>query len=288
VKFIFAFYVEVPGPQDFISMRWRILPVAALGALRPLEGRGILLALGLMVFLGGASGKARAFPLSDRVAQADDYYLGRQNPENVDKALELLRADVAENANDFEAWWRIAKFIYYQTRHTPDSDKLKLLDEGVDAAKRAIALDPNRAEGHFWLGANYDQISKVRGYWRGLLFLDDIREEMETANGLNPDYEQEGAMVTIARLDYRAPFFKGGDKRLSIQLLKNCLKRFPENSKAMLYLSDSYLAMGLRKEARAELESILNLCPDPQLAPELAQIQEEARARLAKNFSPAP
>jgi len=268
-------------------MRWQTLSQAPRGAFRRLEGRSIWLSLGLLACLAGASGMARPLPLSDRVAQADDYYLGRENPENVAKGLELLRADVAENENDFQAWWRIAKFLYFQARHTSGPDKLDLLNDGVDAAKRAIALEPNRAEGHYWLGANYDLISEARGYWRGLLFLDDIREEMETANGLNRDYEQNGAMVTIARLDYRAPFFKGGDKRLSITLLKECLTRFPENSKALLYLSDSYLAMGHRKEARQELENVLNLCPDPRFAPELAENQAAARARLTKLSSPA-
>lgn len=267
-------------------MRRQTLSQVSLGALRRLEGWGIWFGWGLMACLASASGFARPIPLSERVTQADDYYLGRQNPENVAKGLELLRADVADDANDFEAWWRIAKFVYYQARHTSGSDKLKLLNDGVNAAKQAIALEPNRVEGHYWLGANYDLISEARGYWRGLLFLDDIREEMETANGLNRDYEQQGALVTIARLDFRAPFFKGGDKRLSIQLLKECLKRSPENSKAMLYLSDSYAAMGLRKDARRELENVLNLCPDPQFAPELAENQEAARARLAKISSP--
>jgi tetratricopeptide (TPR) repeat protein len=252
------------------------------------ERRCIWLGLGLLACLTGASGAARPLPLSEPVTEADDFYLGRQNPENVVKGLDLLRAGVVQNAADFEAWWRISKFALYQARHTTGPDKLKLLNEGVTAAKKAIALEPNRAEGHYWLGASYDQISEARGYWRGLLFLDDIREEMETANGLNHDYEQVGAIVTIARLDYRAPFFKGGDKRLSIRLLKECLKRFPENSKAMLYLSDSYLAMGLRSEARQELEAVLNLCPDPQVAPELAENQEEAKARLAKYSSPTP
>lgn len=264
------------------------LPDVLSGAHRTLMGRGIRLGLCLTVWVAGSGAQARPLPLSERVAAADDYYLGRQNPENIAKGLELLRADVSENSADYEAWWRISKFLYYQARHASESDKIKLLDGGVDAAKRAIALEPNRAEGHYWLGANYDLTSEARGYWRGLLFLDDIRYEMETANGFNPDYDQDGAMVTIARLDFRAPFFKGGDKRLSIQLLKESLKRFPENSRAMLYLSDSYLAMGLRKEAHDELDSIMNLCPDLQLAPELEENQKEARTRLSKYFSTKP
>ena len=54
----------------------------------------------------------------------------------------------------------------------------------------------------------------------------------------------------------------------------------------MLYLSDSYLALGLREEAREQLERILQLCPDPNYAAELAENQEGARTRLAKYFRP--
>lgn len=88
----------------------------------------------------------------------------------------------------------------------------------------------------------------------------------------------------LARLDYRAPFFKGGDKRRSIEVLEGCLARHAEDSLAMLYLADSYLALGLREEAREQLEKILQLCPDPNYAPELVEHQDEARVRLAKYF----
>jgi tetratricopeptide (TPR) repeat protein len=260
-------------------MGWRKLSRVSPGRF---QGRDLWISLGLLAIIASGSGNSLALPLSDQVREADDYYLGRQNPENVAEALKLLRADVAQNPEDYEAWWRISKFIYYDARHAAGSNKMKLLDEGADAAKKAIALNPNRVEGHFWLGANYDLISEARGYLRGLLFVDAIRKEMEIVKRLDPDYEQAGGLRALGRLDYRAPFFLGGDKRLSIQLFKECLDRFPENSTGMLFLSDSYVALGLRDEARQQLEQVLNLCPDPEYASELAENQEEARTRLAK------
>ncbi len=267
-------------------MRSHKIACSLVVALRSIEGRDMWIGLSLLSFIIIAQGSSLALPLSDRVREADDYYLGRQNPANVAHGLELLRADVFQDPKDYEAWWRISKFIYYQARHAASSEKIKLLDSGVDAAKKAIALQPNRAEGHYWLGANYDLTADARGYWRGLLFVDAIRKEMETVNRLDPDYEQAAGLRTLARLDFRAPFFLGGDKRLSVELLKKCLDRYPENSKAMLYLSDSDMALGLRDDARNTLEQVLNLCPDPQYAPELAENQEEARARMAKYFPP--
>lgn len=274
--------------MDNNFMRWQKIACSLFVALRSLKLRSMWSGLSFLYIyiIVIAPGSSFALPLSDGVREADDYYLGRQNPANVAHGLELLRADVAHDPKDYEAWWRISKFIYYQARHAASSEKIKLLDNGVDAAKKAIALQPIRVEGHYWLGANYDLTAEVRGYWRGLLFVDAIRKEMETVNRLDPDYEQAAGLRTLARLDYRAPFFLGGDKRLSMDLLKKCLNRFPDNSRAMLYLADSEIALGLRDDARKELEQVLNLCPDPQYAPELAENQEEARARMEKYFPP--
>src|ERR1051326_1989577 len=114
--------------------------------------------------------------------------------------------------------------------------------------------------------------------------LDTIRQEMEMVVRLDPDYEQAAGQRTLARIYYRAPFFKGGDKQRSIALLQDCLKRFPYDSFALLYLADDYLSVGRKDEARKLFEQILSLCPDPIYGPELAGNQTEARDRLREEF----
>lgn len=254
--------------------------------------RGLdFVALGVVLCLppaAWAAGASIAMPsLTDLVRNADDYYLGRQNPENARRALQLLREAVARNPHDYEAWWRISKFTCYLARRAPKPENLRLLAEAVVAGKRAVALAPQRPEGHFWLGANYGLTAEARSFVGALLMVDAIRREMEAVVRLDPDYEQGAGLRTLARLDYRAPFFKGGDKRRSVEILEKCLARYPEDPWAMLYLADSYLAVGLRAEAREQLEKILQLCPNPDYAPELTENQAEARARLAKYFGAA-
>jgi len=223
-------------------------------------------------------------PLSEPVRRADDYYLGRQNLGNLHRGLQFLRERVAKEPADYEAWWRIAKFVSYLARHTPDDDKLKVLPEGVAAGRRAVALAPTRVEGHFWLGANLGLTAEEENFLRGISLIDNIRREMEIVNQIGPDYEQASGLRTLARVDFRAPFFKGGNKRRSVDLLEKCLTRYPDNSLTMLYLAESYLAVGLRDEARKKLEGILTLCPDPVYGPELADNQTEARRMLAEEF----
>lgn len=224
-------------------------------------------------------------PLSAQVREADDYFLGRRNLENVQKAIQLLGERAAQSPNDYEAWWRLSKFNSYMARHSDGKTMDSYLGAGVAAGKKAVALAPNRAEGHFWLGANLGLQAEDRGLLRGLIMVDSIRKEMETTSRLDPDYEEAGALRTLARVTYRAPFFKGGDKERSIQMLHEVLKRFPHNSLAMLYLADSYMALGRRQEARQELEKILSLCPDPDYGPEQEGYQAEACERLTKYFA---
>jgi len=264
--------------------RGRGFVLRATGRRRALAAALAWVAFGLASVQPASGGSVATAPLSDPVRHADDYYLGRRNTENVYRALDLLRAGVASHPGDYEAWWRIAKFTFYLAGRSSQPEKVKLLAEGVQAGRRAVALAPNRVEGHFWLGANYSLTAESRHFLRGLSLLDVIRREMETVVRLDSEYEQGAGLQTLARVYYRAPFFKGGDKRRSMELLEDCLTRYPENSLTMLYLADSYLALGLRAEAREQLERILALCPDPQYGPELAAHQDEARARLARHF----
>lgn len=224
-------------------------------------------------------------PLSAHVREANDYFLGRRNLENVQKAIQLLQERVKRDPQDYEAWWRLSKFNSYMARHSDGREEDAYLEAGVTAGRKAVAIAPDRAEGHFWLGADLGLQAEDRGFLRGLLMVDMVRKEMEVANRLDPDYEEAGALRTLARIDYRAPFFKGGDKKRSIRVLQDVLKRFPHNSLAMLYLADSYLAVGRRAEARQLLEQILSLCPDPTRGPEQEDNQNDARQRLAKYFA---
>ena len=254
------------------------------------------LRIGCTLFLAGAvaapaltaSSPGRVNTLSSLVLTADDYFLGREKPSNVQQGIDLLRQAATENPRDYEAWWRIAKFENFLGRQAQDDrTAVGIYQAGVEAGQRAVALQPGRVEGHFWLGANYGLLGEAEGWIKGLRLLDTVRNEMETVIRIDPGYEASAGERTLARIFYRAPFFKGGDKQRSIELLQDCLKRNPHDSFAMLYLADDYVAVGRKSEAQALLEQILGLCPDPLYGPELESNQTEARERLQQEFRAA-
>jgi len=240
----------------------------------------VLIAACLMSAVAASS----ATSLSKQVVEADDYFLGRAKLENVQQGVVLLRQEAAQNPQSYEVWWRLAKFYNYMGRRTQGDERVRYLDAGIEAGKKAVAFGANRVEGHFWLGANYGLKAEESNWIEGLRLIDPVRKEMEITIKLDPDYEEASGLRTLARVYYRAPFFKGGDKQRSIELLEECLRRHPEDSMSMLYLADSYIAVDRREDARKILERMLSLCPDPDYSPELGDNQAEARNMLTKEL----
>ncbi|MGH9397019.1 MAG: tetratricopeptide repeat protein [Terriglobia bacterium] len=243
-----------------------------------------LLALCLLSVGGTSAASSVETGLSSAIARADSLYRDRENPDNVRKAIAILRGELEQHPQSYDAWWRIAEYDCYLAQHVPDKQQDSILKDGVAAGKKAEALDPGRPEGHFWAGANMGLLAENRGIWGGLHLIDPVRDEMQKVIKLDPDYMEYGAERILGRLYYEAPFFKGGNKQLSVRLLEDCLKRYPGDSLTMIYLADSYRATGRREDARKMLERVLSLNSDPANGPALADYKAQARQDLEKYF----
>lgn len=238
----------------------------------------------MLVAACAAAGTAVAASVAGDIERAESFYQHRADLDNVRKGLTILQAATAKDPQNYDAWWRIAEYDCYLARHLPDRQEIPVLESGIAAGKRAEAIASYRPEGHFWTGADEGLLAEERGLWGGLHLIDPVRTEMQTVLKLDPNYQQDGAERLLGRLYYEAPFFKGGDKTLSVKMLEHCLKLYPKNSLTMLYLADSYRAIGRRVEARSLLEEIMNLRPTPADAPELAENKSNARWELQKYF----
>ena len=130
----------------------------------------------------GASGRDTA-PDPNYIQRADDYWLGRQNLDNVHKGISLLREDLDKYPRDYEAWWRVSRLDSFVARHSSGSGKSRALNDGISAGKRAMTLQAGRVEGHFWLGVNEGLLAEEGGLLEGLRLVDNIRKERDQVSG---------------------------------------------------------------------------------------------------------
>jgi tetratricopeptide (TPR) repeat protein len=220
--------------------------------------------------------------ISQHVEDPDALYAQRQNPSSARRAVELWSDELARHPDDFETAWKLARGRYWLGEHGPEADRKRELERGIEAARVAIKLQPNRPDGHFWLAANMGALAESHGIRAGLKYRKPIKEALETVLGIDPGYQQGSADRALGRWYYKVPRLFGGSNQKSEQHLRKSLTYAPNSTVSHFFLAETLLDEDRKAEARAELEKVLELPLDPQWAPEDEYWKQEARTLLTK------
>jgi Tfp pilus assembly protein PilF len=212
------------------------------------------------------------------ISQAEQFYRQREDLARLQQGIVLLRNAAANDQSNYEAKWRLAKFDYYLASHTEGEYRERAFREGIEAGKAAVELQPDKPEGHFWLGANYG--GSLESDVFGLASLPDVRKEMETVLKINEGYQDGSAYMVLGLLDLKAPAIAGGDKQRAVSELEKGLQFGKANAFLRLHLADAYQTVGRSADAREQLNAILTMQPDPDYLPELNEAQDKARKML--------
>ena len=126
-------------------------------------------------------------PQKDALARADEFFAARDNAESLKQAALLMEQLSVREPSNYEAWWRLARLRYYLgDREKDQTKKANLFQSGVDAAKKSVASDDKRVEGHFWFAANEGEYADLKGALQSLGLVKTIRREFEAALAINP------------------------------------------------------------------------------------------------------
>jgi tetratricopeptide (TPR) repeat protein len=219
---------------------------------------------------------------AELVAQADQLYAQRDDLARVREGLAKLRGARAADPNNYEAAWQASKLNYYLGDNTTNEEERdKAFEDGVEAGRQAVKLQPEKAEGHFWLGANLGGQAKV-SVLSGLADTDEIRQEMETVLKLDEGYLSGSAYMALGQVYLESPRMMGGDPKKAVEYMEKGLKLGETNVLLRLRLAEAYLAVDRKADARKQLDFILNVTPDPNYMPEHKKAQAEARKLLDK------
>ena len=153
--------------------------------------------------------------------------------------------------------------------------------EGIEAGKAAVQLQPNKPDGHFWLGANYGG-SAAHSTLAGLSSFQDIKGEMETVLKLDESYQGYSAYLGLGRLYLQAPRVLGGDSLKAIDYLEKGIKHNPNNTLMRFHLAEAYEVNNRNAEAKKQIETLMAVTPDPKYAAEHKEAVEKAKKLLEK------
>jgi tetratricopeptide (TPR) repeat protein len=217
-------------------------------------------------------------------ADPDSLYAQRAVLQSAREAADIWQSRLQQNAKDFESAWKLARARYWLGGHAPDDQRRAFLDQGIAAARAAIALEPEKPEGHFWLAANMGALAESFGLRQGLKYRGDIKSELLTVLRLDPAFQQGSADRALGRWYFKVPGLFGGSSSKSEEHLRRSLTYNPSSSASLFFLAETLIGSNRKQEARTLLEQLLAAPVDPEWAPEDREFKDKASV-LVKTLS---
>jgi len=231
------------------------------------------------LYLAGSGG-----PVHERSVQQPDpdaLYAQRGDLVKARQAADIWDRQLRSNSADFNAAWKLARAKFWLGGHGSQSERKTFLEAGIAAGRAAVAQQPNRPEGHFWIAANMGALAESFGLRQGLKYRGDIRDELLIVLKLDPAFQQGSADRALGRWFLKVPGLFGGSKKQSEDHLRRSLTYNPNSISSRFFLAETLLEMDRKAEALAELRRVGELQPDPDWIPEDQEFKAKAQRLLA-------
>jgi tetratricopeptide (TPR) repeat protein len=122
-----------------------------------------------------------------------------------EKAYRTAKTAAQSSASDLQKQIDLAHSIFDLAEFSPnDSERATLAQEGIDAAKRAIQLDPKSAAAHYYLAMNLGQLARTKSLG-ALKLVREMEQEFLQAIHLDPKIDYAGPERSLGQLYRDAP-----------------------------------------------------------------------------------
>ena len=210
----------------------------------------------------------------------DALYAKREDLASARRAAAIWAERLQKNPSDFEAAWKLARARYWLGGHAQEDERKKLLEDGIAAGRAAVAAQPDRPEGHFWIAANMGALAESHGLRQGLRYRGAIKDELLTVLKLDPGFQQGSADRALGRWYYKVPGLFGGSKKRSEEHLRKALTYNPQSTASLYFLAETLIALDRDDDARETLQKLLDAPVHPDWAPEDREFKQKAAALL--------
>lgn len=171
----------------------------------------------------------------------------------MERALELA-------PDDFEVLWRAARgftLLAETIASNPDLAR-RLARQAEELAERAIAVTPERPEGHYWAAASAG-LNAMHQLAPGRATQEAVEKPARHLAETHPDFMEGGGLRILGALLVKAPSWPAGvgDVDEGLELLEAAVRKHPTNPLNHLFLGQAYAKVGRRREATAQLRHVL-------------------------------
>ncbi|MCP4669430.1 MAG: hypothetical protein GY849_24115, partial [Deltaproteobacteria bacterium] len=187
--------------------------------------------------------------------------------ENYKKSIALYLKALKAKPESYEANWKAARaYRWYGEESKRQGVKgwkdicEKYGEEGMQYGDKAIKINADGVEGHYYYGLNVgiysDGVSIITALRKGLK--GKTQSSFEKAYEIDKRYNDNGPTIALGRFWFVLPW-PLNDKKKALQHLKESQKTAPNNIQGRLYLAEALLdrdKKGDQAEAKALLQKV--------------------------------
>ena len=199
----------------------------------------------------------------DFLTQADVLY-NQGGLENYRESIELYLKALKEDPSSYEVNWKLARAYRWYGEESKRQGVEGWKDicaeygaEGMRYGAKAIELNPNAVEGHYYYGLTVgiysDGVSIITALSEGLK--GKTQRSFENAYAIDKTYDDSGPTVALGRFWFVLPW-PLNDKKKALTFLRESQQTAPDSIQGQLYLAEVLVDRG-KKTDTAEAKVLL-------------------------------
>lgn len=224
---------------------------------------------------------------SKALAESTEHWAARKDPERVRKALEILQTARDPDNRNFEVEAAFARYSWFlgSREQLSYEEAEKVLKAGLEAARIARRLEPDKPDGHFWEAAIIGERAERAPVTVGIVSVDKIRTGMQKVLEIEPGFESGSAYMGLGRLELNTRGLAGGSAERALEYLEKGFDKHKDNAYIYLYLAEAYFATEQDEKAKEMVAKLKAMEPHPDFVPEYEEALKDAEALLKEKTS---
>lgn len=235
----------------------------------------ILLIAAIMVMAIAAASLA-----ATTLEQADAFYAGRKDMQNVLKGIAYVEAELAKDGNNYDLLWRQARFYHFVGDRAEGKDRQANFEKAKVYGEKAVEANDAGLDGHYWLAASIGSVGLERGILSSLFMVSPMKKQLEAAIKIDPKHA--ATRYVYARLLWQVPGIAGGNVKKALEEAKLAVTYGPDVIAHWLNYGQIAAANKDYKTARTALEKAISMPDDAEDPFGSQQDRTEAKEELKK------
>ena len=183
-----------------------------------------------------------------------------KDKNGLDEAILLYNKVLTAFPRHMDIYWKLSE-ITFKNAETVSSlkDSIKLYEKSLNYARKAVKLNPNCVESHFWVGCSSARLAEMLSVIRAASIIGESIHELQLAVSIDPDHRLATTSNAILAAIYSQMPWPRRDLDKAEKFATMAVTKDPNLTLASLHLANVYARQKKYRKALQEITRCLSI-----------------------------